>query len=53
MGVNRMVWQPVDPVVGTQFDKITAIYEIWEVLSPPSVHFNRELLPCVYICTYK
>ena len=35
--------QPVDPVVGTQFDKITTRHEYWEVLSPPSV---RRVPPC-------
>ena len=29
---------------GTQFDKITTRYEYWEVLSPPSVYFNREFV---------
>ena len=27
---------------GTQFDKITTRCKYWEVLSPPSVHFNEE-----------
>ena len=27
---------------GTQFDKRTTRYEYWEVLSPPSLYFNRE-----------
>ena len=34
--------QPVDPVDGTQFDKITTRYEHWEVLSLPFVHFDGE-----------
>ena len=33
---------------GTQFDKTTTRYEYWEVLSPPSVYFNREF-PYIFV----
>ena len=35
---------------GTQFDKIMTRYEDWEVLSRPSVYFDRELL-CIPLGT--
>ena len=41
--------QPVDPVVPDPVRQdVDKIYEYWEVLSPPSVYFNREF-PYMYL----